>query len=71
MSDARSYTLTDFNPSGECAWCGKSVETLNATDSSGFLVGAPLCFKCLAKAVGIAHRGKGSQTARLNERQLG
>jgi hypothetical protein len=44
-----------------CAMCGKAgIETVEVTDSSGYLQGTPLCLaKCLAQSIRIANRQNG------------
>lgn len=62
MGDSRSHDCTAYNAHGTCAMCGKvGIETVDVTDSSGFLQGTPLCLaKCLAQSIRIAHRQNGA-----------
>lgn len=49
-------TLSEFHEAASCTWCEREIESVSATFESGFLTDAPMCWKCLQKAVRVYHR---------------
>jgi len=48
--------LTAWHEKETCTWCEKSLECVTADFGDGFIRNAPLCWKCLQKAVKVRNR---------------
>ena len=48
--------ISDFTDSETCTWCEKATEAVIVQFDGGFLQEAPLCWKCLQKAVRVRHK---------------
>jgi len=51
-----NVSMTDYHESETCTWCEKQGEAVTVTFQSGFLQNAPVCWKCLQKAVRVHHK---------------
>ena len=56
MPERHEAVIERFNESAPCTWCEKTGEAVTITFASGFLKGAPVCWKCLQKAVRVNHK---------------
>lgn len=54
--------LTAWFENETCTWCEKPTEVVTATFDSGFLKNAPVCWKCLQKAVRVHHKQQAQQS---------
>lgn len=60
--------LTAWNETDTCTWCERTKECLTADFGDGFIKAAPLCWKCLQKAVKVRTRQE-SQPVKRREPQ--
>ena len=49
-------TLTAYHDSAACTWCERTKCCITVSFSDGFLQSAPLCWRCLQKAVKVRNR---------------
>ncbi len=49
-------TLTAYHDSAACTWCERTKCCITVSFSDGFLQSAPLCWRCLQKAVKVRSR---------------
>jgi hypothetical protein len=56
-----NVVISDYHETDTCTWCEKQEEAVTVTFDSGFLKHAPVCWKCLQKAVRVHHKQQ-SQT---------
>jgi hypothetical protein len=49
-------TLTAYHDSETCTWCERTKCCITVSFSDGFLQSAPLCWRCLQKAVKVRNR---------------
>ena len=49
-------TLTAYHDSATCTWCERTKCCTTVSFSDGFLQSAPLCWRCLQKAVKVRNR---------------
>ncbi len=61
-----NVTISSYQENETCTWCEKECEAVTVTFESGFLKNAPVCWKCLQKAVRVHHK-QHSQTTRKGE----
>ncbi len=55
--------LTALKESDACTWCERTKECVTADFGDGFIRNAPLCWKCLQKAVRVRNRQDSKKTA--------
>ena len=55
--------LTAWNENDTCTWCERTKECVTADFGDGFIKSAPLCWKCLQKAVKVRNRQEGGTRA--------
>ena len=48
--------ISDYAEAAMCTWCEKETEAVIVAFDGGFLHQAPLCWKCLQKAVRVRHK---------------
>ena len=48
--------LTAWHEAETCTWCEREKECVTADFGDGFIRSAPLCWKCLQKAVKVRNR---------------
>ena len=48
--------LIAVNENETCTWCERTKECVTADFNDGFIKSAPLCWKCLQKAVKVRNR---------------
>lgn len=49
-------TITAYHDSTTCTWCERGKCCVTVSFSDGFLQSAPLCWRCLQKAVRVRNR---------------
>jgi len=52
--------LTDWHEEATCTWCERTKECVTADFGDGFIKRAPLCWRCLQKAVKVRNRQESS-----------
>jgi hypothetical protein len=55
-------TITAYHDTATCTWCERGKCCVTVSFSDGFLQSAPLCWRCLQKAVRVRNRQTGSET---------
>jgi hypothetical protein len=55
--------LSAYHDSATCTWCERTKPCVTVSFSDGFLQSAPLCWRCLQKAVKVRNRQHGSDAA--------
>jgi len=59
--------LTAWQESEICAWCERTKECVTADFGDGFIRNAPMCWKCLQKAVKVRTRQESQPAKRRDE----
>ncbi len=65
-----NVTLTAWHETDTCTWCERSKECVTADFGDGFIKTAPLCWKCLQKAVKVRARQKTKAATATGRQQL-
>ena len=56
-----NVVLSHWHESDTCTWCEKTTECVTTDFGDGFIRRAPLCWKCLQKAVKVRSRQQGEK----------
>lgn len=59
-----NVTISSYQENESCTWCEKECEAVTVTFESGFLKNAPVCWKCLQKAVRVHHKQQSQASPR-------
>jgi hypothetical protein len=55
-----NVTLTELHESETCTWCERTKQCVTSDFGDGFIRKAPLCWRCLQKAVKVRNRQQAS-----------